>query len=163
MRVVSGRRSGCGGVRGVAGRAALVGGAAVVVLMVLVVPDYLATRGRMVEVATVTEQTMTRDLTRCGKDLVAGSFVQRTSFRVADPVDGFPEVFTYWGCPLDQSVGDTVGIVRLGPVPGDGVYFEPMTTLGQVARFVAAWSGAAAAGAAVCFGFACRTRAVDTW
>lgn len=145
--------------RCVAGRAALVGAAAVIVVVVLVAPDYRATRGHPVEVATVTAQTMTGDLTTCGKDIGAGSYVQRTSFTVDHPAAGLPGRFTYWGCPLDASPGESVRIVRLGPIPGDGLYIEPMSTLGQVARFVAGWAGAATAGAVLYFSYACRRAA----
>lgn len=150
------RRSRGEAMRCVVGRSLLVGAVVMVFFVALRSSEYAATRGRPVERATVTSQIMTTDLIRCGKDVVASTYVQRTTFEVSDPASGLPATFTHAGCPLDQGVGDSVVIVRLGPMPWDRVYFEPITTLAGLGRFAAGWACAAVVVSAAYFGSACR-------
>lgn len=60
---------------------------------------------------------------------------------------------------MHASAGDSVRMVGFGPIPGDDLYIEPITSPGQVAGFVAGWAGAAAVGRVLYFSYACRRAA----
>lgn len=97
--------------------------------------DFVATSGHPVEQATIVEQRSTSNRTMCGRTLVNNTYEQETTFVVASPAPRLPARFTYLSCPMPETVGDVVPVVRSDAGPGAPVYVYPMTEFGQLLQF----------------------------